>query len=446
LAQGAGCGIEIHEKSYGFMTIQNNLFGADEAPIPTEFKGDLVAQAKASAANPVQREFARLLSSIESLGTDLQTLEQLHSQYRAKFGQSLPQRKAEQESLQRQMVVFLHERLQRPEANKAKALTASNRKAIARIIVSFSMNFAMQGDAQMRAIHDQYSDEKMETQDEAQLEDMRELLSQMGIELPELDDKANALEQAQAALKALQEKIQKEQELEEQRQAKRDEKREARRAEKAKTDPKAQAKLANQEQAAQEAQSSLKNIYRQLARQLHPDRATSDDERTLNHDLMSQVNAAYDKQDLLTLLKLQLKASQIDASAMNSVAEEKLKAWVSLLRAQAKELNADVMNLRMQMMGEFRLPYGQPVSAQALEASFARGMLEYDEVLHLMRSDLALIEDDAGLKRWAKAQSRLIADDEQMMMAQDEDMAMMDDILNEIVMQKAPRRPAKKKR
>ena len=411
-----------------------------------EFKGDLVAQAKAGATSPLQLEFARLLSSIEALGVDLQTLEALHSQYRAKFGQTLPQRKAEQEGLQRQMVVFLHGRLQRPATGQAKELTASNRKAIARIIVSFSMNFAMQGDAQMRAIHDLYSDEKMEDQDEAQLEEMRELLSQMGIELPELDDKANALEQAQAALKALQEKMQKEQEIEEQRQAKRDKKREERRAEKAKIDPKAQAKLASQELAAQEAQSSLKTIYRQLARQLHPDRAENDEERARHHDLMSQVNAAYDKQDLLALLKLQLSASQIDASAMSSVAEEKLKAWVSLLRAQAKELNADVMNLRMQMMGEFRLPYGQPVSAQALEASFARGMQEYDEVLHLMRNDLALIEDDAGLKRWAKDQSKLINSDEKMQMMEDEEMAMMDDILNEIVMQKMPRRPAKKKR
>ena len=428
------------------MTKQNTLLGADDAHIPPQFKGDLVAQAQASATTPMQREFAKLLTSIEQMGAELQMLEVLHSQYRAKFGQTLPQRRQEQEGLQRKMVVFLHERLQRPDAEKAKGLTASNRKAIARIIVSFSMNFAMQGDAQMRQIHDLYSDEKMESQDEAQLEDMRALLSQMGIELPELDDKANALEQAQAALKALQEKMRHEQEVEEQRQAKREKKREERRAEKAKTDPKAQAKLANQEQAAQEAQSSLKNIYRQLARQLHPDRATSDEERTLNHDLMSQVNAAYDKQDLLALLKLQLKASQIDASAMNSVAEDKLKSWTALLRAQAKELSADVTSLRMQMIGEFRLPYGQTVNAQVLEASFARGMQEYDEVLHMMRADLSLIQDDAGLKRWAKGQARLIAQDEQMLMAQDEDMALMDDILDEIMMQKMPRGKAKKTR
>ena len=428
------------------MSSHNTLFSAEGVPILPEFKGDLVTQVKASASTPMQREFVKLLASMEQMGAELQTLEALHSQYRAKFGGTLPQRQAEQDALQRQMVVFLHERLQQPESGKAKALTASNRKAIGRIIVSFSIGQAMQGHAQMREIHDLYSDETVGQQDEMQLEEMRELLSEMGVELPELSDKANAAEQARAALDAIREQMQKAQEVEEQRQAKRDQKRADRKAEKAKSDPKAQAKLDAQSQAAVDAQSSLKSIYRQLARQLHPDRAEDDAQRELHHDLMSQVNAAYDKQDLLALLKLQLKAQQIDASAMHSVAEDKLKAWVALLREQAKELGGDVQNIRMQIMGEFRLPYGRPVSATALELSFSQAMQEYDDVLHMMRSDLELIKNDAGLKRWAKGQSRLIAQDEEMQFAPMDDMSHLDEILDEIMRQQAPQRSKKKTR
>jgi hypothetical protein len=439
LAQSACCGAEINGNLLRTMTEQNNLCGIDEAPIPSEFKGDLVAQAKVGAQTPLQREFAHLLSSMDALGVDLQMLEALHSQYRAKFGQTLPQRKAEQEGLQRQMVVFLHERLQRPEENRTKALTAS-------IIVSFSMNFAMQGDAQMREIHDLYSDEKIEDQDEAQLEEMRELLSQMGIELPELDDNANALEQAQAALKAIQEKMQQSQEIEEQRQAKREKKREERRAEKAKTDPKLQAKLDSAELAAQEAQSSLKNIYRQLARQLHPDRAENDAQRAINTDLMSEVNAAYDRQDLLALLKLQLKAQQIDASAMHTVAEDKLKAWLALLRTQWKELSADVGFLRAQMQYEFSLHPRLPITAQTLQDSLSQASKEYDEALHTMRSDLATVQTDAGLKRWAKEQSRLMAEDEHMLVMQRDEMAVMDEVMSDLLKrQQAHALPKKKK-
>lgn len=409
-----------------------------------EFAGDLVAQAKEGATSPLQREFAKLLASIEQMGAELQTLEALHSQYRAKFGQILPKLHAEQQSLQRQMVVFLHERLQRAAFNEDKAFTASHRKAIGRVIVSFSMDLAMHGDAQMRAIHDQYSHEPMGDQDASQLEDMRALLAELGVDLPELDDKANALSQAQAALKAIQEKMKQDQAADDARRAKRDKKREERKAEKAKTDPKLQAKLASQAAAAQEAQRSLKSIYRQLARQLHPDRAENDAQRVINTDLMSEVNAAYDRQDLLALLKLQLKAQQIDASAMHTVAEDKLKAWLALLRAQWRELSVDVSSMREQMHHEFRLHPRLPISAQALQASLILATQEYDETLYTMRSDLATVQNDAGLKRWAKEQSRLIAEDDDMQFSNADDIAQIDAILDEIAARQ-PHNPSKQK-
>jgi hypothetical protein len=407
---------------------------------------ELTPAHRAAKPSPLQRDFSMLLHSVEKLGADLQLLESLQSQFRTKFGQTLPQLHAQQQTLQRQMVLFLHERLQREMLQDAQALTASHRKAMGRVIVSFSVELAMQGDGQMRAIHDQYSHESMGAQDEAQLENMRELLAELGVELPELDDNANALEQAQAALKAIQEKMQQSQEIEDQRRAKREKKRAERKAEKAKTNPTLQAKLASAEQAAQEAQSSLKNIYRQLARQLHPDRAENDAQRVINTDLMSEVNAAYDRQDLLSLLKLQLKAQQIDASAMHTVAEDKLKAWLALLRAQWKELSADVSSMRAQMQYEFRLHPRLPITAQTLQDSLSQASKEYDEVLHTMRSDLAIVQTDAGLKRWAKEQSRLMAEDEHMLVMQRDEMAVIDEVMRDILMRQQTHASSKKKK
>ena len=430
------------------MTKHEALLNAADAPAPQQLKRDLVTQARASSTTPMHSEFARLLASVEQLGGELQTLDKLHSQFRAKFGGALPPRQAEQEALQRQTVVFLHERLQRPELSDATALTASARKAIGRAIVALSVHQAAQGDSQMRQIHDLYSSETLAKQDGMQLEELRELLSRMGVDLHELSDSANAAEQARGALDAIASQMRKAQEVDEQRQLKRDQKRETRKAAKAKSDPKAQAKLQAQSQAAVDAQSSLKNIYRQLARQLHPDRAEGDEQRALHHDLMSQVNAAYDKQDLLALLKLQLHAQQIDASAIHSVAEDKLKAWVALLRAQAKELTSDVQRIRMQIMGEFQLPYGCLITTDALELRLKQATHELDEGLHMMRSDLALIKTDAGLKRWAKEQARLIAQDDESLFsttAPTDDIAHLDAILDEIK-QREPTRSTKKKR
>jgi regulator of protease activity HflC (stomatin/prohibitin superfamily) len=419
------------------MTSQNTLFGADEAPIPPEFKGDLVAQAKAQASSPLQREFARLLNLIETTGQQVQQLEQLHGRYRAKFGQVLPPLQAEQEGLSRQMVLFLHARLQQPEASKVKSLTASNRKAIGRLIVSLSLDFALQGDLEMRSIHDLYSNESIAEMDADNIEGMRDLLDEMGVELPEKTGKQSAADMAHAALKAVQEKMAQEAEIEAQRKARRDEKRAA----KAKADPKAQAKLAQQEQAALEAQSALKNIYRQLARQLHPDRAETDAERALNHNLMSEANTAYERQDLLALLKLQLKAQQIDAGAMSTVAEDKLKSWNALLRAQAKDLLSECAELEVQMSQEFRVPRQRGLTAENLENSLKAAVQDYDEVLHLMRSDLELVKNDADLKRWAKANSKDLAQHDAML---EDDF--LDAMLMEQMMSRIPRKTQKKKR
>ncbi len=349
------------------MTTQHYLFDTQDAPITAEFKGNLVAQAKAQAASPLQREFAKLLGKIESTGLHVQQLELLLGEFRLKFGQSLPPLRDQHQSKLREMVLFLHDRLQKPQAfmAKAKGLTAQQRKFVARMIISISLDLAQGGDEQMRNIHDLYSPSSMAAMDAQKVSEMHEMLAEMGVDLPPADPQASFEQRANEALKAVAQMMSQEQEQEVQRKARRDQKC----ADKAKADPKHAkvAKLANKAQAAQEAQGALKSIYRQLARQLHPDRAENDAQRMLNHDLMSQVNTAYERQDLLALLKLQLTAQQIDARSLQGVAEDKLKSWVALLRAQAKELDAQAMDLEMHMRSEFCLHPKEDIQRETLE-------------------------------------------------------------------------------
>lgn len=405
--------------------------------VTDDFKSDLVAQAKTRATSPLQVEFARLLETIEASGQKVLELERLQSIYRTKFGEILPPLQAEQDVLSRQMVLFLHRRLQQPGEVKPESLTANHRKSIGRKIVSLSLEFALQGDAQMRAIHDLYSHETIEEMDVANIDAMLDLLSTIGVELPERASQTSAADMARAARNALQERMAHQEEIETQRKARRDEKRAA----KAKADPTAQAKLAQKEKAAQEAQSALKNIYRQLARQLHPDRAESDAQRLLHHDLMSDANTAYERGDLLALLKLQLKAQQIDASAMGTVAEDKLKAWVALLRAQAKDLSGELAALEMQMSQEFCVPRQRGLTDETLEGSLKAAVQDFEAAMHLMRHDLELVKADANLKRWAKASSKD---------SQRQDATLGDDWLNamlvEQMMNNAAHMPRKKRR
>lgn len=53
--------------------------------------------------------------------------------------------------------------------------------------------------------------------------------------------------------------------------------------------------------AADSREAQVKRLYRQLARQYHPDLATDPDERDLRNDLMARINDAYTRRDLEAL-------------------------------------------------------------------------------------------------------------------------------------------------
>ncbi len=97
------------------------------------------------------------------------------------------------------------------------------------------------------------------------------------------------------------------------------------------------------EKEAQDLQSkSIREVYRQLAKSLHPDRIADDEDYEVKNQLMQEVNAAYDKQDLLTLLSIQLKIEQIDQDHIDGIAIEKLKHFNAILKNQLDELDYEI--------------------------------------------------------------------------------------------------------
>lgn len=98
------------------------------------------------------------------------------------------------------------------------------------------------------------------------------------------------------------------------------------------------------EKEAQELQSkSIREVYRQLAKSLHPDRIANDEDYEAKNQLMQEVNAAYDKQDLLTLLSIQLKIEQIDQDHIDGIALDKLKHFNVILKKQLEELHDEFL-------------------------------------------------------------------------------------------------------
>ena len=105
-------------------------------------------------------------------------------------------------------------------------------------------------------------------------------------------------------------------------------------------------KQVQQEQQETEASRAVKDIFRKLAKELHPDREQDPIEKARKHELMQRANEAYDKKDLLGLLGLQLEIEQINSVSIDSVAEDQLKHYNRVLKEQLAELEMEVEDLK----------------------------------------------------------------------------------------------------
>lgn len=93
------------------------------------------------------------------------------------------------------------------------------------------------------------------------------------------------------------------------------------------------------EQAKKIANQSMKTVYLKIAAIIHPDREQDEQKKQEKTELLQQVNQAYEKNDLLTLLSLQMELGQQQDV---TVAENHLKAYNLILEEQLEKLNSDI--------------------------------------------------------------------------------------------------------
>lgn len=125
----------------------------------------------------------------------------------------------------------------------------------------------------------------------------------------------------------------------------REAKREAR-AQRPQHAPRVSAAAARKAQAEQETKQSVRDIFRQLASALHPDREHDPAERARKTELMQRINLAYKQNDLLTLLTLQIEIEQISSADFGQLAPERLKRYNQVLKEQLQTIDAELNDHR----------------------------------------------------------------------------------------------------
>ena len=282
-----------------------------------------------------QKEFNRLSKKVVKLEQELHDFRAMATRMRQRAQAELVP--VQQQFLERrvEMVRFFDEAL------AAHKLTKGEVKKLTDLLVSMSGVLIDKGFEELIPIFEKYSKEDFAQADaEADLqasEMMKALFSQQfGIEFdPAVDVSTQAKFEAYVAQQMA---------LKQERQQAAAAAQQEARAQRPKT-PRQQAAEARREAAeakkrAEEkhATKSVRALYLDLVKALHPDREPDEAERLRKTELLKKVTVAYENNELLTLLRLQLQLNRLDQAQLENLAEDQLKHFVKLLREQAREL------------------------------------------------------------------------------------------------------------
>ena len=370
--------------------LQAPLFSDDSAPAPAPSRS-LSLQIKAPKLAPAQLRFNKLLEKIELLTKKLAQMQTMADTFRPVYSKTLQPLKAQYAAALREMVLWLDARVQQ------KGLTPAMLRDIQVMVCTLSEALAMAGDEDMRALYDRHSPQSLADREKSAANDIQNLMQRMtGIDISDLNEGGSVKDLLHVGMQRIRQKmLDKQAEKEARAQARRD----------SKPRSAAQKKAHDQQQ---DAQGALRTIYRQLASALHPDREPDALEQARKTELMGQVNAAYERRDLMALLMLQLRCEQIDASAISRLTTEKMAALTLLLKEQAAALEKDVHVAVSKVQQEFDLSPFTPVTAVGLTLELDAQASGLVQTLAEMQDDLRSVQTDAGLKRWVKTQKKML--------------------------------------
>ena len=363
----------------------------------------LMVQASAKAKlTPAQQRFNDLLARIELLSVQIQRLESWSDRHRYGHIQALREWVQQAQVHRKSLLLFVHERLQTTDFTDRQQRMA---RGLVRGLID---QLAASADPQVQALSDLYvSEEDTQEAAEEQAEAARQLRERIEEALGQPLNKPSQYQTPEEMMAAGMRQWQQQQEANE---AKKNAKRTARKAEKQAKKKSAAAEKGEVPVAMLrelDAKSAIRTVFRQLASALHPDREPDEQERLRKTGLMSEVNAAYEKNDLTTLLRLQMQVTLGSPKSTAGMADDKLMAMSMLLKEQVAALEDDLDQLQSRLSRELCVPVRADADEAVMAQSLQRLQADQRHITESLESDLRRIQNEAELKRWLKEQWQL---------------------------------------
>lgn len=196
-------------------------------------------------------------------------------------------------------------------------------------------------DEVLKALYKKYSGEDFEIDDEGSNLIAQMMKEQFGLdidveEMMEKGMEAYMAENAESFVNQIQEKLEKDSE-----------------GEQRKKTPKQLAKESKQEEENKLLEQDAKAIYMRLIKKYHPDRTQDTSQQKEFTDITMKVTKAYQENDFLQLLRLQIEYIEEGENDASDLAEDMLKRYNKILEKQLREINQELENMKFNSMGLF---------------------------------------------------------------------------------------------
>lgn len=356
--------------------------------------------ARNTPKNKPQALFQRLIASIQNKREALQEWRAYVQRYHERLGLELLPLQARLRDSLRALAAAIDVRLSQSDTGRSpsRVQRAKLEQVLLQLLTELLDDDA---DEATIALFEKYSETSYSELRDAEMELTRTLFEGvLGVDFGEATGATSAEQLLQHARHKLDQHAQDQQQ-----------RRAARAASKPGATRKAEAAQARKEQAEREVRQSIRDVYRKLASALHPDREPDAEQRQRKTLLLQRVNQAYEADDLLTLLDIQLEIEQIDSEHLIAVAPERLAHYNQILREQLADLDAEIdhMVLPFREMIGFA---GRTIVPKQVDHCLSHDIADLREAVAQAETDLDDLHDPKRLSAFLKRHSRR-ADEEE---------------------------------
>jgi hypothetical protein len=152
----------------------------------------------------------------------------------------------------------------------------------------------------------------------------------------------------------------------------------------------------------QKTTKSVRAVYMDLVKNFHPDREMDEAEKVRKTDIMQQVTQAYQENNLLKLLKLQIELDRIDQDQLENLTKNQLNYYNKVLKQQVDDLELVKENIQKRISAVCNLPYQHANSLTTVIVKFNTNVNEMKAEIKNIRNVIKNWKTPSQLKAYLK--------------------------------------------